>query len=455
MRVNLTFQRLLAKLLRPFTKVHPDEAATVGLMTATAFLLLTAYYLLKTVREPLILLQGGAEVKLYARAGQAVLMVGVVHLYSELARRVGRTKLLSIVFLFFISNLAVFAVLAKIDAPIGLAFFLWVGVFSYTVVAQFWALAADIYSEEQGRRLFPIIGAGSSIGAVVGGLFAKALVPFGAPVLMGTAVVILLGCVALIVGIERREQTSTIEVKRDEPHSEVPLAAESAWRLLAHDRYLWFIAGMVVFLNWVNSSGEYLLDRTLLVAAKQAAAHGVASQTFVGAFKADYYFWYNSIGVALQLFAVSRILRVVGVRKALFFLPAFGLVAYGSAVLFPVLAVMRLVKIGENALQYSLQDTTRNALFLVTSRVEKFVGKTAVDTIAVRVGAILSAVMVYTGTRHGWSLATFAAINVGLALAWVGFVILIGKEHRRRSAEGAVKVAAEPTAAVAGLDSRD
>ena len=75
---------------------------------------------------------------------------------------------------------------------------------------------------------------------------------------------------------------------------------------------------------------------------------------------------------------------------------------------------MRLVKIGENSLQYSLQDTTRHALFLVTSRVEKFVGKTAVDTIAVRLGAIMSAVMVFVGTRRGWSTRTFAIINVGL-----------------------------------------
>ena len=436
MSLKLKLQHALARVFRPFTKVHPDEAATVGLMTLAAFLLLTAYYLLKTVREPLILLQGGAEVKLYARAGQALLMVGVVHVYGELARRVGRTKLLSIVFLFFISNLAVFALLAKTDVPIGLPFFLWVGVFSYTVVAQFWALAADIYDEEQGKRLFPIIGAGSSIGAVVGGLFAKSLVPFGPHVLMGAAVVILLGCVALIIRIERRSHT--IKVRHDEPHPDVPLAEQSAWRLLAHDKYLWFIAGMVIFLNWVNSSGEYLLDRTLLVAAKEAAAHGVASQAFVGAFKADYYVWYNMIGVGLQLFVVSRVLRVVGVRGALYCLPTFALVAYGSAFFFPVLAVMRFVKIGENSLQYSLQDTTRHALFLVTSRVEKFVGKTAVDTIAVRLGAIMSAIMVYTGTRRGWSLGTFAAINVGLGVMWVGFVVLIGKEHRRRSAVGAL-----------------
>ena len=83
---------------------------------------------------------------------------------------------------------------------IGLAFFLWVGVFSYTVVAQFWALAADIYTEEQGKRLFPIIGGGSSVGAVVGALLARRLVPFGPHVLMAAAVVILLACVALIPG---------------------------------------------------------------------------------------------------------------------------------------------------------------------------------------------------------------------------------------------------------------
>jgi AAA family ATP:ADP antiporter len=423
--------RLLAKLLRPFTKVHPEEAVTVGLMTISAFLLLCAYYLLKTVREPLILLQGGAEMKLYARAAQALLMVGVVHLYGELARRVGRMKLLAIVFLFFISNLAVFAVLARADVAIGLPFFLWVGVFSYTVVAQFWALAADIYSEEQGKRLFPIMGGGASIGAVVGGLFAKSLVPFGPYVLMSVAVMILLVCVGLIVWVERRV---IIQARHDQVVDE-PLAEQSPWHLLAHDRYLLVIAGMVVFLNWVNSSGEYLLDRTLVLAAKDAATQGVSSTVFIGAFKADYYFWYNSLGLALELFAVSRILKVLGVRRALWFMPVFAFFAYGCAVFLPVLAVMRLVKIGENSLQYSLQDTTRHALFLVATRPEKFVGKTAIDTIAVRIGAIMSTLMVFTGAWLGWSTRVFAAINVGLALAWLGFVLLIAREHRLRSAE--------------------
>ena len=116
------------------------------LLTLAAFSLLTAYYLLKTVREPLILLQGGAEVKLDARAAQALIMAVFVHFYGELARRFDRTKLLTIVFLFFISNLVLFAGLARTSVQIGLPFFLWVGVFSYTIVAQFWGLAADLWA---------------------------------------------------------------------------------------------------------------------------------------------------------------------------------------------------------------------------------------------------------------------------------------------------------------------
>lgn len=424
--------RLLARVLRPFSKVRPDEAATVVLMTLTSFVLLSAYYLLKTVREPLVLLHGGAEMKLYLRAAQAILMLGVVHVYGKLARRVGRTKLLAAVYLFFISNLAIFALLARANVEISLPFFLWVGVFSYTSVAQIWALATDIYTDEQGRRLFPIIGAGSSVGAVVGGLFAGALVPYGPAALMGTAVVMLAGCLVLIQWVEHRSR-GTVVVRAHEP--EAPLSDESPWSLLARDRYLWFIGGLVVLLNWVNSSGEYLLDRTVVDTAHNVAAHGGNATTYIGAFKANYYAWYNGIGLALQLFAVSRIFAIVGVRAALFVMPIFAFGAYASACALPVLAVMRLVKIGENSLQYSLQDTTRHALFLVATRSEKFVGRTFIETVAVRIGAILSTVLVFIGSHLAWSTSTFAAINVGLAAVWIGFAVLVAREHRQRSRE--------------------
>jgi AAA family ATP:ADP antiporter len=426
-------EALLSRTLRPFAKVEPQEVVTTSVMTLAAFLLLTAYYLLKTVREPLILLHGGAEVKLYARAAQAVLMVGVVHVYGEIARRVGRLKLLAIVFLFFASNLVVFALLANARVDIGLAFFLWVGLFSYTVVAQFWALAADIFTEEQGKRLFPVLGIGSSVGAVIGSRVAKSLVPLGPAVLMGAAAVILVIALGLLGWVERRAGTGGVSSRAPQPDE--PLSDERPFRLLKHDKYLLLIAAMIVLLNWVNSAGEYALDRTLLASVADARSRGIAPETFVGAFKADYFAWYNLIGMLLQLFAVSRILSRLGVRNALLFLPGFALFGYASSSVAPFLSVIRWVKIGENALEYSVAETSRHALYLVTSRAEKYVGKTSVDTISVRVGAILSASVVWMGGRLGLPTAGFSVINVGLSACWILVVMAIGREHARRSGE--------------------
>jgi AAA family ATP:ADP antiporter len=426
-------ETLLTRVFRPFAKVERPEAVTTSVMTLAAFFLLTAYYLLKTVREPLILLHGGAEVKLYARAAQAVLMVGVVHVYGEIARRVGRLKLLAIVFLFFTSNLVAFALLAHAKVDIGLAFFLWVGLFSYTAVAQFWALAADIFTEEQGKRLFPVLGIGSSVGAVLGSRIAKSLVPFGPAVLMGAAAVLLVLALALLLWVERR--AGTVGAARREGSHDEPLSDERPFHLLAHDRYLVLIAAMIVLLNWVNSAGEYALDRTLLASVAEARSRGIAAETFVGAFKADYFAWYNLLGMLLQLFAVSRILTRLGVRNALLFLPGFAFFGYASSSVVPLLAVIRWVKIGENALEYSVAETSRHALYLVASRAEKYVGKTSVDTISVRVGAILSASVVWMGGRLGLPTAGFSAINVGLSALWIVVVMAIGREHARRRGE--------------------
>ncbi|MEO6598409.1 MAG: hypothetical protein ABIQ16_00955, partial [Polyangiaceae bacterium] len=171
--------RTLSLLLRPFAKVEPAEAITVSVMAVTVFLLLSAYYLLKTAREPLILLHGGAEVKSYAAAGQAVLLLGFVHVYGWVAKRVGRMRLMIGVYLFFVANLVLFALLTRAGLAVAVPFYLWVGVYNYTSIAQFWGYASDVYTPDQGKRLFAVIGIGSSVGAVAGAQLAKSLVPLG------------------------------------------------------------------------------------------------------------------------------------------------------------------------------------------------------------------------------------------------------------------------------------
>src|SRR5687768_7992241 len=163
----------LDRTLAIFADVRAGEGATAVLMLANIFLLLICYSVIKTVREPLILLGGGAEVRSYAAAGQALLLMGFVPLYSWFASRVDRVKLLVGVTVFFIVCVELFAMAVSARVPyIGVAFFIWVGIFNVSLVAQFWSFANDIYNKEAGERLFPIIVIGMTAGAPLGSFVA-------------------------------------------------------------------------------------------------------------------------------------------------------------------------------------------------------------------------------------------------------------------------------------------
>ncbi|WP_437808772.1 NTP/NDP exchange transporter [Sorangium sp. So ce1078] len=272
---------MLHRLLSIFAEVKPREVFSVLVLTLNVFLLLTGYYLLKVVREPLILAGGGLEiggqkldldgpeVKAYAAAGQALLLVGVVRAYGAMARRFGRMQLTTALTLFFASNLVLFFFLARLGVPLGVPFYLWVGCFNLTVIAQFWSFANDVYSPEQGKRLFAIVGIGSSLGAMLGAQIAKRVyVPIGPYNMMLVAAGVLLACLGLTYLVHRDDLASAggEQAKADAP----PGGAAGGFKIIAGDRYLLLIAGLTLVLNWVNSTGEYILDRTLIESATSA-----------------------------------------------------------------------------------------------------------------------------------------------------------------------------------------
>src|SRR5688500_3251964 len=185
---------LVERLLSPIADVHRHEAASVLLMTLLMFLLLGAYYLLKTAREVFILTEGGAEIKSYSSAGQAILLLFLVPAYGAFASRVNRVRLVRWVTLFFASNLVLFILAVRAGLHVGIAYFLWVGIFNLMAIAQFWAFANDLYTKEQGKRLFPLIGVGSSLGAWLGAVRAGDLITSHGPtrLLAGAAVVLVI-----------------------------------------------------------------------------------------------------------------------------------------------------------------------------------------------------------------------------------------------------------------------
>lgn len=441
----------LDRLLSLFTEVKAGEGTTAVLLAFNIFLIFTAYYIIKPVREALILaVPAGAELKSYAAAGQAVLLLLVaIPLYSALAGRVPRRRLINLVMLFFVANLVLFFLAIKVLGQggwqLGLGFFLWVGVFNLMVPAQFWSFANDVYTPEQGKRLFAIVAFGASLGAILGSALTDALiVPLGQDQLLLVSAGLLSISLLITNFVESHTGTARDQKTASPPADQEPLARHNAFAMVLGNRYLLLIGVLLLLLNWVNTTGEFILGKTVSANfVAQAAQEGIDPELReawvgqrIGAFYGNFFFWVNVAGVVIQLFAVSRILKYLGVRVALMILPVIAMGGYALLAFFPVLSVVRWAKTAENATDYSLNNTVRQALFLPTTREEKYVAKQAIDTFFVRAGDVLSALLVFVGLNAlGLSTQGFALVNLGLVAVWLLVAFRIGQHHQRLTAK--------------------
>jgi AAA family ATP:ADP antiporter len=213
---------------------------------------------------------------------------------------------------------------------------------------------------------------------------------------------------------------------------------KGTFRLVFANRYLLLIALMILVLNWVNTTGEYILGKTVARAAQAAVAAGTAQglsvEEYIGEFYSNFFVAVNLVGLALQLFVVARLFKYFGVRVAVMVLPLIALSGYTVLAFAPILAVVRWVKTAENATDYSLQNTVRNVLYLPTTREEKYKAKQAIDSFFVRFGDVLSALLVYVGTTQ-LSLGTtgFARVNLILAVVWVVLAVLVGRGYAQKT----------------------
>ena len=444
----------LEKLLGLFTEVNAGEGTTSVLLALNVFLLLSAYYIIKPVREALILSGGGAELKSYASAGQAILLLGAVPLYAKLASAMSRRKLINTVTLFFMGCLVVFYILAQFNAPLGLAFFLWVGIFNLMVPAQFWAFANDCYTPDEGKRLFAIVAFGASLGAVTGSKITGLLIePLGVYQLMLVSCGVLGATLMLTNYLDTRESkkaalAAPVAVEPDpeeakpqeEEKEEEGMGKQGAFSLVLNNRYLLMIAMLMMVLNWVNTTGEYMLGKMVSTnAAEQVAAGlagGLSEGDLIGKFYSEFFFIVNIVGVLIQLFVVSRVIKYLGVRVALMILPIIALGGYALLAFFPILGIVRWAKTAENATDYSLQNTVRNVLFLPTTREEKYKAKQAIDSFFMRMGDVLSAALVFVGTSVvALGIKGFAMVNLVLVAIWLVLAMFIGAEFRKRTAK--------------------
>jgi len=429
----------LEKFLSLFTEVRPGEGGTAILLFINLFILMSSYYIMKPVREALILSGGGAEVKSYAAAGQALLLLGAVPLYSVLASRMTRMVLINTVTLFFTACLGVFYLLAQLDVPLGVIFYLWVGVFNLMVPAQFWAFSNDLYSPESGKRIFVIIAFGANSGAIFGSYITRQLAePLGVYQLLLVAAGLLIFNLVLTNIVDARDIKPEAAGKRNEnkDESEKTIGKGGAFQLVFKSKYLLLIAFLMLFLNWVNTTGEYILGKTVLNFAQEAVTSGAAQDStlkqYITIFYAEFYGIVNIATLLIQLFVVSRILKYFDVRIAILVLPIIAMIGYSVLAFIPILAIVRSVKTAENSTDYSLQNTVRQILFLPTTREQKYKAKQAIDSFFVRVGDVMSALLVFVGTTWlSFNVKDFALFNLVLVFIWLILAYIIGKENKR------------------------
>jgi AAA family ATP:ADP antiporter len=434
------------KALGIVTRVEAGEGTSALLLTLNVFALMTGYSAIKPVREGLILaMAGGAEYKSYMGAAIAVALLVAVPAYARFADKVARNRLVVGVTLFFASHLVLFwlgSAYPPLRDRMGLIFYVWIGVFNMMVVAQFWAFANDVYKEEQGTRLFALLGVGQTVGAVAGSLLAVLLIKvIGVYGLLLVSAALLGLCAFLTQVVHLRELRAPGETKK--PAAEGKRSG-GAFGLVFKNDYLRYVAAFAIVFTFVNSNGEYMVGKLVKAAAAAMVAAGTLTKEgatdYMGEAFGRYYLFVNIVTVTLQTFLVSRLVRKAGFRAAFLVLPAIALIdAIGVSAL-PVLAILYVGKIAENGTDYSLNNTLRNMLWLPTTRELKYKAKQAIDTFFVRMGDVSSAILVYVvADRFKMGVRVFAFVNLGLCVIWILLARRIAGGFERLSSTSSAK----------------
>jgi len=446
----------LERVLCLFTDVRPGEGLTAVVMVANVFLILCAYYFVKPLRDGWIAIAdiGGfsnVEVKAYTSFAQSLFLAGAVSLYAHLAGRWPRRQLIVRSTLFCISNLVVFWVLrpgflGQQMSGVGVAFYIWVGMFGVFVVSQFWAFAADLYPDERGQRLVPLIAIGATSGAVAGSFLTEALLGSGvieSSALLLVAILPLIGSMLLTtladvrgpVGVGAGHATARPAAA---PPSGRPAGALA---LVVRHRYLLAVAGVTLFTAWVQTNGENLLFKVVQDSlAAELVARGITNTVEMKAFVREwttvfygnFFFWVNVSALGLQALLASRLLKYGGFGLILLLLPSLSLVTYSVMAFVPILLVVRVMKTAENSTAYSINNTARQVLWLPTTAEMKYKAKPAIETLFVRAGDGLAAATTLVGI-HFLALTTrsYFLINVALTVVWLLIAIDVVVEYRR------------------------
>jgi AAA family ATP:ADP antiporter len=399
------------------------------------FMLLAGYYVLRPLRDQMGI-AGGVKTLPWMFTATFVTLLVMQPIYGALVKKLPRRWFIPIIYQFFVANLALFWLLLTLNvstAIVARVFFVWVSVFNFFAVAVFWSLMADLFTSEQGKRLFGFIGAGGTAGGLLGPLITIGFsVPLGPTNLLLVAIVFL---ELVVFCVYRLERCVALRLGQRRDARRIGGNIFSGFVALVRSRYL---LGMAVWVSLLSFGGTILyLEQANIVAA---SVHGAAAQTrlFAGIDLAV-----GLLTVATQVLATGQLLKRFGTGASAGALPAVYIIGFTVLALAPGLVVVFIFQVAQRWMNFAIANPARQVFFTVVGRDEKYKAKNMIDVVVLRGSDAVYAPLFDGLQALGLKIGGIALCALPVAIGWLVLSTRLGRTQERR----AIEIAAAATQA--------
>ena len=416
--------------LRQLAAVEPGEMRALGWSFTYFFARLCSYYIIRPMRDEMGI-AGGVDKLQWMFTGTFLVMLAAVPLFGWVAKRFPVRQLLPYVYYFFIANLILFFVLFKSNlthAHVARAFFIWASVFNLFIVSVFWSFMADVYNNDQARRLFGIIAAGGTAGALTGPVLTAALVkPLGpANILLISAVFLAMAvvCIHRIIAWRNSIHPASFGLKQlseTDPDQAIGGSILAGIRLVFSSSYL---SGICLLMLLYTTLATFLYFQQAQIIRDSFDDPAKRTALF-----AAIDFAVNFLTIVTQLLLTSRIVRKWGLSWTLALIPLLLGIGFLLLGMMPTISVLITVQVLRRAGNYAVMRPAREILYVVLGKEEKYKAKNAIDTVVYRGGDAVSA-WAYAGLKAaGFSLTAIALVAVPLAGVWAWISFQLGNRQ--------------------------
>jgi AAA family ATP:ADP antiporter len=428
--------RILQSVLSRVVLVEREEIPALLWSFVYFFCLLAAYYILRPVRDEMGVLSGAHKLP-WLFSAVFITMLAVIPMFGWVAGHFTIRRLLPTIYGFFVVNLLLFFV--ALQNGIGLQaispiFFVWLSVFNLFVVSVFWSFMADVFPTDAARRLFGCISAGGSLGAMTGPLITAMVVKgAGVPGLLLVSAMLLstaVGCILALLKWYHSQYGIDLGNKHLSSAKDPEAAPPSLWVGVVRIFYSPYLRGIALYLMCYSILSTFLYSQQTILIPQVMPGSVDRMQLF-----ASVDLGINVLAFTLQFFAIGWLLTRLGVVIMLGVMPLVSLIGFGVFGLATILPVLIGFGVLRRAGEFSITKPTRETLFTVVSREEKYQAKNVIDTVVHR-GADVTGTGIVS-VLHGWGLTlshmAFAAMPI--ALLWLATGLWLGRRHeaiRRR-----------------------